>query len=367
MPVKRQKIDADLLALFARRGFVPSDVAILQPAEPFIELSGEDIRRRLFLVSDASGDEICLRPEFTIPAARAYLANGHPAVSAFAFVGPVFRQRSDAPGEFVQASLESFGRSDLEAADADMLALAIETETALGGRELTIRIGDVGLSAALIAALDLPAVVARRLRQGGLGKVAGAEAPAPANGLSAYQGVLHALKGADPAEARAFVTDLLSIAGIKAVGGRTPQEIADRFLEKAEDSGAGLSGEQAAILKRFSAISGAPDKVAADIRALGAATGLDLASAVDRFEARNAAMAARGIDLARLQASTAFARNLDYYTGFVFEFIGAGQDRPAIAGGRYDGLLRRLGAASDIPAVGCAIWLERFSPTGATA
>ena len=364
VPVKRQQTDADLLALFAQRGFVPSDVPILQPAEPFIELSGEDIRRRLYLVADAGDEETCLRPEFTIPAARAYLGNGHPETSAFAFVGPVFRQRTDAPGEFVQAGLESFGRTDIEAADADMLALAIETEAALGGQDLTIRIGDVGLSAALIAALDLPAVVARRLRQVGFNK--GAGAGAAANGLSAYQGVLHALKGTDPAEARAFVTDLLSIAGLKAVGGRTPQEIADRFLEKAEDTGAGLSSEQTAILTHFSAITGTPGQVAADVRKLAAETKLDLSAALHRFEARNAALAARGIPLARLNASTAFARNLDYYTGFVFEFVASGQDRPAIAGGRYDGLLRRLGAKADIPAVGCAIWLERFS-RGATA
>lgn len=356
----------ELAALFERHGFALSDVPILQPAEPFIELSGEDIRRRLFLVTDAGSEDLCLRPEFTIPAARAYLADGAAGRHDFAFLGPVFRQRSEGSGEFVQAGLESFGRSDVAEADADMLALAMETKDMLGGDQLAIRIGDVGLTTALIAALNLPAGLARRLRQNGL-QQSGRHAGAGADGLSSYSGVLAALKGADPTEARQFVKDLLSIAGLKAVGGRTPQEIADRFLEKAEDSGAGLSGEQAAILKRFSAIAGTPAQVAAEVRALAADARLALDAAVDRFEARNAAMAARGIDLGRLQASTAFARNLDYYTGFVFEFIGAGQDRPAIAGGRYDGLLRRLGAASDIPAVGCAIWLERFSPTGATA
>lgn len=360
MPLTRSSREVDLMALFRQHGFVPSDVPILQPAEPFIELSGEDIRRRLFLVSDGAAEETCLRPEFTIPAARAYLAHGRLERADYAFVGPVFRQRVDAPGEFVQAGLESFGRTDVEAADADMLALAVETETLLGGGNLTIRIGDVGLSAALLAALDLPATVARRLRQRGLDNPATSVAVPEGNGLAAYRGVLSALKGADPAEARAFVKDLLSIAGLKAVGGRTPAEIADRFLEKAEDTGSGLAPEQDALLRRFSAIAGTPDQVAAALSALAKDAGLDLAAALDRFAARNAAFRRRGIALERLEASTAFARNLDYYTGFVFEFIAPGRERPAIAGGRYDGLLKRLGAGADCPAVGCAIWLERF-------
>jgi ATP phosphoribosyltransferase regulatory subunit len=352
-----------LMALFARHGFAPSDVPILQPAEPFIELSGEDIRRRLFLVSDGGEAETCLRPEFTIPAARAYLADGAKRPSAHAYLGPVFRQRAEAPGEFVQAGLESYGRTDIEAADAEMLALAIEAEALLDDRRRAIRIGDVGLMRALIAALNLPPALTRRIRQSGLAPLAGATPAAPASGLAAYQGVLNALRGADPGEARAFVKDLLSIAGIKAVGGRTPAEIADRFLEKAADDGVGLSSEQAAILDRFRSVAGDPDSVSAAVRKLASAAGLQLDAALDRFDARTGFMAARGIDLGRLVADSGFARNLDYYSGFVFEFAGSVAGRPAIAGGRYDGLLRRLGAGRDVPAVGCAIWLERFGET----
>ena len=53
------------------------------------------------------------------------------------------------------------------------------------------------------------------------------------NGRPEYQGVLAALAGSDPKGAHALVTDLLSIAGINAVGGRSVGEIADRFLEQA--------------------------------------------------------------------------------------------------------------------------------------
>ncbi len=37
------------------------------------------------------------------------------------------------------------------------------------------------------------------------------------------------------------------------------------------------------------------------------------------------------------------------------------------AGGRYDGLLTRLGAHEPIPAVGFAVWIERLSELGAAS
>jgi ATP phosphoribosyltransferase regulatory subunit len=65
----------------------------------------------------------------------------------------------------------------------------------------------------------------------------------------------------------------------------------------------------------------------------------------------------------RIRFSTAFGRGVDYYTGVVFELHdpprqAAGQ---LVAGGRYDGLLSRLGSARPIPAVGFAVWVERLA------
>src|SRR5215472_18942397 len=83
-----------LVASYERAGYARVAPALLQPAEPFLDLSGEDIRRRMFLINDAAGGELCLRPDLTIPVARDYLASpaaGKPA--KFCYLGPVFRQR----------------------------------------------------------------------------------------------------------------------------------------------------------------------------------------------------------------------------------------------------------------------------------
>ena len=89
---------------------------------------------------------------------------------------------------------------------------------------------------------------------------------------------------------------------------------------------------------------------------------------LDAFDARLGFIAARGLDVSKVVFSASFGRNLDYYTGFVFEAHDPkGAERPVIGGGRYDSLLRRLGAAQDIPAVGAAIWCDRLFHGGEKA
>ena len=57
-------------------GFERTEPPILHPAAIFLDMSGEEVRRRLFLTADAAGEELCLRPEYTIPVCRAYLSFG---------------------------------------------------------------------------------------------------------------------------------------------------------------------------------------------------------------------------------------------------------------------------------------------------
>ncbi|RAI42476.1 ATP phosphoribosyltransferase regulatory subunit [Rhodoplanes roseus] len=368
-----------LVASYARAGYDRVEPAVLQPAEPFLALSGEDIRRRMYLVADAGGDDLCLRPDLTIPVALDYLASpqaGRPA--RYSYLGPVFRQRPGASGEFWQAGIESFGRTDKTAADAEAVALALEATDLYGLAAPDIRMGDVGLFAALIEALDLAPVWRRRLAKDFNRKTVLAEdlhrlAVNGGNGPPEYQGVLAALANSDPKGARALVADLLSIAGISTVGGRSVAEIAARFLEQAElGAGAALPAETGALIERFFAVSGAPATAAAALRAFAADAGLDLAAALDLFEARNALLAEKGIDTGRIRFATAFGRGLDYYTGVVFELHDPQNriDGQLVAGGRYDGLFARLGRAEQagqpepIPAVGFAVWIERLVGLG---
>jgi ATP phosphoribosyltransferase regulatory subunit len=366
-----------LLSSYERAGYVRVAPAMLQPAEPFLDLSGEDIRRRMYLTTAPDGDEFCLRPDLTIPVSRDYLASraaGKPA--GFCYLGPVFRHRADGPAEFLQAGIESFGRSDKAAADAEMLSLGLEATAHYGIASPDIQIGDVALFAGLVAGLDLPPAWKRRLikdfnRKSNLAQDLDRLVLGGNNARPEYQGVLAALAGSDPKGAHALITDLLSIAGINAIGGRSVGEIAGRFLEQsALGASARLPRDVRDLIERFLAIQDNPDGAAATLRALAKDANMmpALAPALDQFERRTGFLEARGIDVKLVRFSTAFGRGFDYYTGLVFELTDPERTGdPLVAGGRYDDLLTRLGASDPIPAVGFAVWIERLAIYGGTS
>ena len=62
----------------------------------------------------------------------------------------------------------------------------------------------------------------------------------------------------------------------------------------------------------------------------------------------------------RASFAAEFGRNLEYYSGLVFQIEAEGIDEAIAGGGRYDGLLAHLGAPREVPAIGSAIHTERL-------
>jgi ATP phosphoribosyltransferase regulatory subunit len=150
---------------------------------------------------------------------------------------------------------------------------------------------------------------------------------------------------------------------IAMIGTRTLAEIAENLVAAAKDAKAEpLSLDDAQTIQSYVGISAQARAVTARLRDLERQRGIDISEAVDRFQRRLDLLTGAGVDIGKSMFSAEFGRSLEYYTGFVFEieapFIGEGI--PVVGGGRYDGLLREVGAPFDVPAVGAAIHTERL-------
>jgi len=360
-------------ASFETAGFEPVTTPVLQPAEIFLDRSGEDIRRRTYLFADPGGTELCLRPELTIPVCRLYLERDPQASNPARLCssGTIFRYQPEGSAklnEYNQCGLELLGDVDSVAADAEVTKLSLAAIEAAGVIDYEIEFGDLSLFDALIDALDIPDGWKARLKrqfwrpeffEDLLAKLSVGDMKTE----ESRDGLLSVLSGLDEAEASAVLSDVLKLGGISPVGGRGIDEIAARLLEKAGDANAeAMPKEAAALITKFMSVSGKPIDAVSEIHELAKASGVSIAPALQRLVERFEALKKAGVDLGNAKFSTGFGRKLEYYTGHVFEVRvpTLGQDAVIAGGGRYDRLLQTLGADRQVLAVGCAVALERL-------
>ena len=328
----------------------------------------------MYLTADPDGRELCLRPDLTIPVSRDYLAS--PAAGGRARLllprpGVPRSRRAARPNSCRPASSRS-AAADKAAADAEMLALGLEATAHYGIAEPEIRMGDVGLFAALVAALDLAPAWKRRLvkdfnRKTSLAHDLDRLTLGGAAKRPEYQGVLAAMAGSDP-EGRARWSPICcrSPASPRSAAARSARSPSASSNRPRSAPATALPRETRALIERFLAITGDPDEAAAELRALAADArlGLDARARPVRKPHRLSRRARRRCRphplLDRVRPRPRLLHRLR---------VRAARRRPApngplVAGGRYDELLTRLGAKAPIPAVGFAVWIERATASG---
>jgi ATP phosphoribosyltransferase regulatory subunit len=358
-------IASKILALFAERDTVPAQVAVIQPADPFLDMAGEDLRRRIFLTESETGQTLCLRPEFTIPVCLDHIRSQAGTPRRYSYLGEVFRQRREGGVEFLQAGIEDLGHRDTAAADARSVADAHALlRRVLPKTKLTVTLGDQAVFEAVLAALGLPRGwrmrLARAFGSHDLLDAALADLAAPpANGT--LKAPLAGLVAAgDAGRLSEHIAAEMDAAGLAEAGGRSAGEIAQRLIEKAELRRVRLSPDALDALQRFLAIRVPLSGAAAALEEFSRSAGLALADALKNFAARAEAIAGHGLGAEPVTYDAAFGRPLDYYTGLVFEISAEGAARTLVGGGRYDRLLTLLGAPEPIPGVGFSVWLDRI-------
>lgn len=157
-----------ILGVFADRGYGRVEPAILQPADIFLDRSGEEIRRRTFTLTDPSGLELCLRPDLTVPVCRMHVQSGGKYPARLCYNGVAFRHQPgepERPTQFYQAGAELLGTVDRTEADVEIASAAIAAIRAAGHSQFEMKIGDLGLFSGLIDALDVPVQWRGRLKR----------------------------------------------------------------------------------------------------------------------------------------------------------------------------------------------------------
>jgi|SRR5689334_20725905 ATP phosphoribosyltransferase regulatory subunit len=365
-----------LLDVFRRAGYEQVAPSIIQPADIFLDQIGEEIRNRTYVFTDLAGDELCLRPDLTVPVSRLYLER-HPDAkeeARYCYNGPAFRffpDRSNQahPREFRQAGIECFGAKDRERADAEIVLLAADAVRTVGLKDFRLRFGDIALFFALLDALELPERWRLKLRHyfwrppmfhkllSGLAKGERPDADGPAAALA------RTLHRANPEKSEELVARYLDEHGLPITGNRTLSEITARLLDLSADLRATpLRKEVATVIDYYLAVAGPPHEAVSRVALIAKGAGIDLDAALDDCVRRFESLRKSGLDLSRATFATEFGRNLEYYSGLVFQ-IEVGDERNAsqiAGGGRYDGLLANIGAPRDVPAIGSAIHTERL-------
>jgi ATP phosphoribosyltransferase regulatory subunit len=359
--------DGRLKDLFEAAGASWLSLPVLQPADPFLEAAGEDIRRRMFVTEGVSGERLALRPDFTIPVCLHHLASDN-GPRIYAYEGAVFRRAETGASEMTETGYEDIGRTDRIAADADALALAVQAVEQLSGQQVSVRLGDIGLFSALLSALDLPQAWRRRLRlsfgladrmNANLDHLAAPRTDDPMAGFDAD--LIQVAEKHDAGVLTEFLERRAAEHGHVSGAGRTAADIARRFLDQLSLRETHLDRRTLDILRDYLALEAPLGEATDRLGAFFAGHDLSLEPALETFAERaqmivqRDGLTAGSTDIA---FSAAFGRPLDYYTGLVFELALSDGGRPIAGGGRYDGLMQMLGTQTQIPAIGFSVRLS---------
>ncbi|NIQ93346.1 MAG: ATP phosphoribosyltransferase regulatory subunit [Desulfuromonadales bacterium] len=171
LPAKAAKIDhlsRTLYGTFRRWGFqriVPPSLEYLSVLERGI---GATLRDRVLRFDDRlSGRMVAFSPDITAQVARiaATRMREHPLPLRLCYSGRVLRHTEQQAGkdrEIFQDGVELIGLDSPEA-DAEMIAMVVESLTALGAGEFTVDIGQVEFFRGVMASLPLTDDLARRV------------------------------------------------------------------------------------------------------------------------------------------------------------------------------------------------------------
>lgn len=351
-----------------RFGYQHIDSPLVEKADLFLIKAGDAAINRL-VSFDLPGRTLCLRPEFTVPAARAYITHYQDTAGPLRlqFAGPILQYDNLSHGQIQQQNAigAELINEHSAAADAEIIALTGKMLVAAGITNTQLAIGHAGIIHRFLDRYNLNRQMRRFVLEWlpilGSAPDGLVQATTALAKHIAGQGVQDTYysptdNGDTETALRAF---LQASPQRGSSGSRTREEIARRLLDKQQQQDQQKMTQQALQdLQQFITHIANPQHLQETLH------DDDLAPLAEQLSATFKLLKAYDIPAQNITFDLSFTRNLDYYTGIVFEYRTADTDHQVLGGGgRYDELIRLLGGKRSVPAVGSMIYVDRVLAT----
>ena len=345
--MKSKKLSEQIIKTFKSNGFVLSEPDVLLDSEYIIQRSGENFRKSMLTFENEDGKIMCLRPDLTVASCIKFLEKK--SKSKIYYSGQAYR-RSDIKGSDLindQLGIEILGSKNQLQDDFKIIKTILNSAEKIKSKKIQIKVSDIGLFKKLINSLDMPERWKLRL-------IRHFWRP------TYFEELLDRLDKNSDIDSDTFDTDkkrfyeMKKMEQNKIIAGRSISEILKRFDKKIKDPRSFSEGKQIAkIIRSFLNIN--CKLTSLDKKLLDFVKKNNLKKNI--FKEFKSIKNLKKLNQ-EVYFITNFGRNIEYYTGLVFEVF-AGKKEIA-RGGRYDDLLKSLGAKKNIPAVGAAINLNNI-------
>ena len=348
--MKSKNYPENIIKIFKKNGFVLSEPDVLLDSDYIIQRSGENFRKLMLTFEDDTGKSICLRPDLTIASCIKYLKDNSKANSKIFYSGQAYRRSNSAKDKIIndQLGIEILGSKNKSADDLKVLKTITNSIEKIKIKNTSIKVGDVSLFQKLIESLKIPERWKMRL-------IRHFWRP------QYFENLLDRLETNSDVDPTAVDLDkkkfseMKNLEQNKEIANRKVSEILSRFDRKIKDPRSfGENKKIVKIIREFLKINCSIDKLEKNLRNfvkknnLGSNVFKNLSTMKDLSKINS-----------KMIFSTNFGRDIEYYTGIVFEIYNSSKKEIA-SGGRYDGLLKSLGSKKNISAVGAAINLNNI-------
>tara|TARA_Y100000590_G_scaffold470400_1_gene664554 strand:- start:19399 stop:20553 length:1155 start_codon:yes stop_codon:yes gene_type:complete len=374
------QIDLDKITqYFIENGYNYFNPSMTLPAEIVMNFMGEDVRNRLLFVASPDGQEYCIRPDFTLSLALDYLRNNNTA-SKFVYDGLAFRfpsahEKTRSCPEFRQIGIEDFGSKDKLETEIRIITEAYDILRDICNFELEITISDIGLFFQLLDSISLSDQIKNKLKR----------LYWRGSSINEFKSVIELEQFKNKSKefkfdtsfigeykkkhisSQDFIKKIAKDNNLTIYSSRSPDDIALSFIDQYESFKSNpINKPILDLLIEFLSMEKSGASFINDIEIFANKYEIDLKEEIQKTKKRLLLLEKKGIPIEGIQFKTTLARKVEYYTGLIFEISAkdASQNNQIAIGGRYDNIFTELGSKSSVPAVGCAIYIDRLIYTG---